>query len=276
MRGFAPDLDLTGLFDTPYGPPAAVAGLAPDGTFVLVVGTGPAACSSSRELAVRTVHDVNGYYAALGVPNSATRGQISAAYVALGGHASSRLTMILTVLLDRVSRSVYNGLPLGQRYLDHETEADLSRADSVWKLKNQCINSSETAYGIADDAPYWKRLRHSTPGGARPGWGYAHYQWGALPPADRNQLAAWQHLLIRALDGTAPLTFAVGSSRNSHCVIEIDRTPVAFLPHGTPATQEEATRAAHRLRTLAPPTNTAPTDEHATRTDPHQGASTTP
>lgn len=260
---FGPDLDLGGMFAPHPGPPVAMAGHAPDGTFVLAVGAGPVQCSSSRVLDRRLIHDVNGFYAALGVEASAGRHALAKAYYARGGPASAWLTMVVKILLDPVQRRVYDLAPLGVRFNDPDTRAAMRRADALYALRNPgktCTDSSETMHGLADDARYWwehtpeqgsgRRFPAAATAPTTWDWGYAYHLWSA-PRATPDRLPAWQQMIIAALDGGGgPVLFAVGHSRpgSTATVADIGGVPTAFLPHGTAPTEQLAALAAEQLR----------------------------
>lgn len=281
-----PDLDLTGLFAPHPGPAVRIAGRTGDGDLVLAVGDGPLACSSSRVLAPRVIviWDVNGFYAALTVSPTAGRGELASSYVRLNGAASSYLTMVLRILLDRAQRRVYDSLVPGQRFKDPQTVYEMRRAE-LRRNGNARTETPETLYEMAERTPYLEQPDPDQAPGTLPEpdadpdvpWGYAHYLMGT-PGAPETGLAAWQQLIIAALDdGGAPLCFAVGYARpgTEPVVAVLGAVPAAFLPYGTAPTEHLAHDAAHRLRHSAgdrPPANSTHQHPTATRSNhPHRG-----
>jgi hypothetical protein len=101
-----------------------------------------------RRGGVVVCYDVKGYYAALGVPATATRQELGRAYLAAGGPQDHRLTYIFHKLLDRSFRARYDALKPGQTTLDRYDKDELLRRAS---LRAAQLNSERDFYISAID-----------------------------------------------------------------------------------------------------------------------------
>lgn len=201
-------------------------------------GFGPAECSSCTELSVLPayIHDVNGYYRALGVHTRATRKELREAYQAKGGQSSSRLTYILRQLLNPQTRFDYDCTPLGEVFMDDYIRDRLNNAmrirlyDRMADLAQQGVDVdslddssmardiySEMGFDIDDDTPV-EVVDSPLPAGEdepRPAkFEYAYYLWATHlreDPEVYGQLVQWQRVLVRAFarEGVR-IKFAVG------------------------------------------------------------------
>lgn len=259
---------------TAVQPPAGTrhVGTAPDGAPVFLAGTGPDTGSSCTALAVRApqevlplpyIHDVNGFYAALGVDPRASVKELSRAYFDLGGHADPWITEALMILRDPDKRAAYDAMVPPQRYLDEATAAQRRREAAVQRARDFEASNGGTRFVervYADDTrtPQWSQA-YTLPEDA---WGYSYYLWDLDPsPYALQGLPQWQEMIVSALADGPPLTFAVGRSLASRRPVEEDvqkigATLVAFLPYGIAPTPAQAYRAARQLRYLASPHRT--------------------
>jgi hypothetical protein len=84
-------------------------------------GYGPTQASTCVALATRTIHDVNGYYRALGFTppyRGITRRSLRLAYHRLGGENDVYLTQVFKLLLDAEQRREYDAAQPGKKHLD--------------------------------------------------------------------------------------------------------------------------------------------------------------
>lgn len=110
--------------------------------------------SASTALAVRqggalACHDVNGYYAALGVPATATRRELTEAYRERGGPDSAWLTHCFQQLHNRQTRAIYDARPPGRPLVDHYVVDAFRRQASLHvAAQNARTGSALTAQDI--------------------------------------------------------------------------------------------------------------------------------
>lgn len=121
---------------------------------------GPLGWSTSQVLARRStgiVWDVNGYYAALGVPTTASTREIRLAYLALDGPNSARLTEMFLVLISPALRARYDAMPLGTRWLDEEHRRLRKIADRAARLRGEIPDDqwTDTPIRPLDNPPPW-------------------------------------------------------------------------------------------------------------------------
>lgn len=171
-----------------------------------LVGFGPVTFSTSRELAVRyrRVWDVNGYYRELGVPPDATRGQIKQAYQRRQGWRSSRLTYIVTQLLDPKVRAKYDASPLGMLFMDDYIEEAIKRrrmAEVVGLRRQGYLDEAELLADLDFDWGEGETNLSEMPSTVARSdygdWPWAYYLWGS-GCRDTARLKQWQELLIEA------------------------------------------------------------------------------
>ena len=214
----------------------------------LLVGSGPAECSSSMALSVlpAVIWDVNGYYRDLGVRPTATRKDLRLAYHDRRGEESVRLTYVIKQLLNRETRREYDLSPLGEPFLDDYVRAELAR---IVKAKQQQVTdlirnagfevtdemaesierdiAAEMGYMPAEedesDTPdevidASSKLGKDDPHPAK--FEYSHYVWGVRPsadPATTARLSEWQQHLVSALSRKGiSIKFAVGLHGKAH------------------------------------------------------------
>lgn len=285
---FRPDIDLTDLWGRIPGPSANLAGYGPDGTPIILVGDGPRTCTSARavvSLRPSRIYDVNGFYAELGVAPDANRHALAKAYVALGGQSNSRLTEIMSILLDPLKRHAYDRMLPHQRFADTDTVQRLTRAESVRRLReSEPLSSVFDTENVHNEPSYTRESVsenvHRFPGSAAEAdltWGYAYYLWGVTySPSALADLPLWQEAVITALGslGAPAQQFAVGRCAlgTDPVAIWVADVPVAFLSAGTAPQQTLAERVATQLRALQQ--HTTPSNAHSHAKQHTQGALT--
>jgi hypothetical protein len=213
------------------------------------------------------IHDVNGYYARLGVPPTASKREIREAYQALGGPSDAELTEIFKVLINRERRAAYDAKQPGSTFVDRaavetilrQAAAQASREnaeygtgrtarDIIETLADETGNpllqflASGSTEGFDDDGD---RDRHpqSNPPAA---WPYS-YLLLASTCDDVDRLAQWREGLAQALTGRGCTHFAVGfhaASSQPFLVLRDLGIPVVFLHEEATVTGELITAAA--------------------------------
>jgi hypothetical protein len=213
------------------------------------------------------VHDVNGYYARLGVSPTATKREIREAYQALGGPDSVELTEIFKVLINRKRRAAYDAKQPGSKYADRAVVQTILRKaaaqaaqenaeygtgrtarDIIETLAEETENpllrflASGSTEGFDDDGD---RDRHpsSNPPAA---WPYS-YLLLASTCDDVDRLAQWREGLAQALAGRGCTHFAVGFHAANDLPFLVVRDigiPVVFLHERATVTGELITAAA--------------------------------
>lgn len=251
----------------------------------LLVGDGPAECSSSTALSVLpgVIFDVNGYYRELGVKTNATRKDLRLAYQAADGQSSPRLTYIFRQLLQPEVRFEYDCTPLGHLFFDDYVEAwaknqmqdrlrqrlrDLYEAgvdpDSIDTSVIQRDVAAEMGFQVEENVPETGEDTPSEVVDSDPAAGqdssrpaeflFAYYLWATRPRQDAERLgrlAEWQHLLIRALARQdVNIRFSVGFHGKPHDWLqaEIGYRTVFLLGDQVEPTEALATTVAQQYR----------------------------
>lgn len=232
MTGFRPALDLTSYVspDTLFGPELEDAYDRPQR-----VGTQPVACSSCTTLVAlpEVIHDVNGYYRALGFAppyRGITRRDLLRAYQGRDGQSSTWLTEVFTLLLDPAERRRYDCARLGRRHLDRIEVARVLAQEKREALR-QARGDAERAWEIFDERLMARHLRRrdspteqypegedNEPSVVHTGllpddpepWSWGYYRWGT-GRADTHRLGLWQAALVSALTAQeVTIKFCVG------------------------------------------------------------------
>lgn len=232
-------------------------------------GAGPVLASSCTALAPdpAVCWDVNGYYAALGVPWTAPRATLKRAYLALKGSTSRYLTYVLSQLLNAEKRRAYDRMPLGSVFLDDRyVQERLTRAASREAVRRRASGSEQTAEEVLSEWGYnYKDASHQgsfdnepeigqaedQPEDEQP-WGFGYYRWRT---ADLNEdrLRRWQQLLIQVLAAEGRgMAFAVGvvGKTFAPCMTRPGINPIFFLREGTEPTLDTARTAIRQLDAL--------------------------
>jgi hypothetical protein len=213
------------------------------------------------------VHDVNGYYARLNVPPTATKREIREAYQALGGPDNAELTEIFKVLINRERRAAYDAKPSGSTFVDRAAvQTILRQAAAQAAQENAEFGTGRTARDIIetlaeetgnpvlqflasgstesfDDDGTRDRHPRSNPPAA---WPYS-YLLLASTCDDVDRLAQWREGLAQALTGRGCTHFAVGfhaASDQPFLVVRDIGIPVVFLHEEATVTGELIAAAA--------------------------------
>jgi hypothetical protein len=213
------------------------------------------------------VHDVNGYYARLGVPPTASKREIREAYQAMNGPNDAELTEIFKVLINRERRAAYDAKQSGTTFVDRAAVTTvLRRAAAQAAQENAEFGTGRTARDIIetlaeetgnpvlqflasgstesfDDDGTRDRHPSSNPPAA---WPYS-YLLLASTCDDVDRLARWREGLAQALTGRGCTHFAVGFHAASDLPFLVDRgigIPVVFLHEEATVTGELITAAA--------------------------------
>lgn len=219
-----------------------------------LVGDGPPTCSTSMELEVcpTVCHDVNRYYADLGVHWRATREQIKRAYL---DHSTqdSRVTYIVKQLLNPVIRKAYDLTPLGSVFYDRYVDALVRRASALQfsgglRLDQQAPDTPVMEV-VDTAAPKAQSSPRITP------WSYSFYLWDT-DLEDLERLREWQELLVRTLgQDKEHLQLAVGLAGGMEQpaqVTVVGYRIVAFLSVDEGPTDSLAKRVASQLTQSTP------------------------
>jgi hypothetical protein len=213
------------------------------------------------------VHDVNGYYARLGVPTTATKREIREAYQALGGPNNAELTEIFKVLINRERRAAYDRKQSGTTFVDRAAvQAILRKAAAQAAQENAEFGTGRTARdiietlaeetgnpvlqflasgsteGFDDDGDRDRHPRSDPPAA----WPYS-YLLLASTCDDVDRLAQWREGLAQALTGRGCPHFAVGFHAANDLPFLVVRDigiPVVFLHEQATVTGELITAAA--------------------------------
>ena len=212
-------------------------------------------------------HDVNGYYAALGVRPTASRRELMAAYRDLDGQKSDYLTYAFKRLLDRRFREAYDARPPGRPVLDRYAEEEILRqahrraaqeqlstgspvtaADILFSLRPPSEEAGPRFLDSATPARFddaGTGNRQSPPSSSPPA--YSYLQYGSTCD-DPHRMAQWQEGIARVLssDGSVP-QFAVGYhgiAGTAFFIMKMGGTPVIFLHEETEVTDELIAAAA--------------------------------
>lgn len=213
------------------------------------------------------VHDVNGYYARLGVPPTASKREIREAYQALDGPNDAELTAIFKVLINRERRAVYDAKQPGTTFVDQVgVETILRQAAAQAAQENAEYGTGRTARDIIetlaeetgnpvlqflasgstegfDDEGTRDRHPSSSPPAA---WPYS-YLLLASTCDDVDRLAQWREGLAQALTGRGCTHFAVGfhaANGQPFLVVRDLGIPVVFLHEEATVTGELIAAAA--------------------------------
>jgi hypothetical protein len=172
-----------------------------------LVGWGEVEFSTSLELVspYRMVWDTNGYYRELGVKSRATRREIREAYQAKAGWRSTRLTYIVSMLLNAKTRAAYDRTPLGMFYVDDYVQ-DMWRRERVRQVIELLRQGMKLeADRLSEEEPDWTPAENLSQGPSSfevddyvDEWQWSFYQWGTYC-MDMDRLREWQHLLVSAL-----------------------------------------------------------------------------
>lgn len=213
------------------------------------------------------VHDVNGYYARLGVPPTASKREIREAYQALDGQSDAELTEIFKVLINRERRAAYDAKQPGTTFVDRAAVQTILRQaaaraaqenaeygtgrtarDIIETLAEETGNpvlqflASGSTEGFDDDGTRGRHPSSSPPAA----WSYS-YLLLASTCEDVARLAQWQEGLAQALAGRGYTHFAVGfhaASTQQFLVMRDLGIPVVFLHEEATVTGELITAAA--------------------------------
>lgn len=231
----------------------------------------PALASSRGTVAVSPEWswDVCGYYAALGVRWTASRGEIRRAYILActrehGQHQDERLTYVVAQLSDAAVRRAYDLTPLGQPFLgDKYLQERLKRAATAEAVRRRAQGEESSTEEVLEEAGIRMEPppRGDASGEAReaPGpsaprrgdlwarwWGY-YVISGPLgaPAPDAALLEAWQGLVAAALrEHGVVMEFAVGAARKGAPMVLRDiNKGCIFLLTGNWASPELAREA---------------------------------
>lgn len=212
------------------------------------------------------VHDVNGYYARLGVPPTASKREIREAYQALDGQSSVELTRIFKTLINAEQRAAYDAKQPGSTYFDAAAVETVLRQAAVQAARQNAEYGTEItardilsslaertgkplleflasgSQGSFDDDG--ERDRHPSPSPST-SWAYSYLLLGSTCD-DTARISQWQVGLARSLAGRCP-HFAVGfhSMPGRPFLVAKDLgTPVFFLHEDQPVTEELIAAAA--------------------------------
>ena len=175
-------------------------------------------CTDLVAVADGLVWDVNRYYRDLGIewPYKPTRAEVRRAF--REGEATERRTFCVTKLLDREVRPVYDRAPFGTTYMD-EIEWAKAKARMLAEMRKRQMDVDDEALvkrvfeavgiKVERDTPDSQEILDNDskpdqdegePAGLPP-FPYAYYVWKTAPHdgADRDLLALWQPLIVRAL-----------------------------------------------------------------------------
>lgn len=196
-------------------------------------GNGPLEASSCVELIrlPEVIHDVNGYYRALGftAPYAGiTRKTLRLAFHECGGANDPYLTAVLQLLLDADERFAYDCAPVGDRHMDSlQRKLLLEEVKRKAALRNPSGDTRATQreileeMGLEDVDPAQEHYpKEQYPSGEVAGydehllidplWRWSYYRWGT-GRAETERLGRWQELLVSALAALEVRTkFCVG------------------------------------------------------------------
>lgn len=207
-------------------------------------------------------HDVNGYYAALGVRPGASRRELADAYRARGGENDPYLTDVFKLLLSRTFRARYDALPPGHPYPDRHHVEELMRHASVKAssdnaeygttltatdiLKSLGLTPEKSPHDSFDSTltngfdESGTRDRQPSPTPETP-WAYAYLLLGSTCE-NTSRLAQWQHGIGLALDRHhTRRQFVVGyhaANPEPFLLLEFGGTPVFLLNEDQDVTGE--------------------------------------
>jgi len=180
---------------------------------------------------LRIVWDVNGYYREFGVSPDVIRREIREAYQRKRGWRSSRLTFIMTQLLDLGIRDRYDSTPIGSMFIDGYVETFLraKAAREISEMRRKGL-LSEVEFRELDLDPLdlfatsSKDSNLSDQGSivtTPEEWRWSYYLWGSNCD-DKERLRQWQELLIGTLgEWKEHHQLAIGFVGNSNTPYEI-------------------------------------------------------
>jgi len=220
--------------------------------------------STSGALLLRRPHiwDVNGYYRALGVDPYSTKAQLRAAYMALGGPESTRLTYILKQLLQDDVRAAYDATPLGSIFFD-EVIAEAVRRQVTQETAERRLSGDTLAFEETDEQVEMAHLlgksfrlldretRSEEDGSGSQTW--AWYEWKITSePYSIRLVERWRNLLLTiAQDCGLVARLAVGihdgPTGEPVFVTPVGYRLVAFLHQAHEPTEHDAVEALHAL-----------------------------
>ncbi|MFE0490174.1 J domain-containing protein [Streptomyces griseoaurantiacus] len=212
------------------------------------------------------VHDVNGYYATLGVPTDATRRQLREAYQALDGQSSVELTRIFKTLINPKLRAAYDAQQTATTYFDASSVEILLRQAALHAARQNAEHGTEiTARDILSTlaerlgkpileflaSPSTASFHDEGTRGRQPSppldaWAYSYLLLDSTCD-DVDRLAQWQQRLARALADRDCPQFTVGFHGipgRPFLVAKDLGTPVFFLHEERPVTEELIAAAA--------------------------------
>ena len=215
----------------------------------------------------KVVWDVNGYYAALGVPWWADRRALINAYRERVGILQNtgdqvRLTYIFKLLLDPERRAKYDGTPLGMTFVDPFVQEAI-RIQDAWDASQKLLKGEVTFDELADmqaqmaedealDEMILERSReegmtrqNQMVGGGQ--WRWSYYVLNSSAD-DHGVLARWQALLVRYLGrrrkGVRIAVGFVGVTATPYEVHAVGNRTVVFINDQTKPTRRLAKQAA--------------------------------
>jgi hypothetical protein len=227
-----------------------------DATRPYVAGAGPLVCSPSTSLVTSPQFswDVNGYYRAFGFTwpfRDVTRKALRLAGHARRANASAWRVFALKTLLNPAARREYDGVELGERYLDpfemDRIKGEAARRASAANAERSAFEApvtgedmlSEMGFHVVDeeDTP---ELGEGVSEVSGTPWSWSFYVWQA-PRIDLDVLATWQRELIEAHQelrgeyGRKLEGFAVGITSNEDWMwdwkVEVVAGEIVFFVH---------------------------------------------
>lgn len=240
-------------------------------------GTGPLEASSCVELIrlPEVIHDVNGYYRALGFTapyTGITRKALRLAFHECGGPDDPYLMAVLQILLDPKERFAYDCAPLGERHMDslqkkllledvkrraarrnpsndtRATQREILEEMGFDEVDPEAEHYPKEQYPSGEDDGYDEHLLIDHP------WRWSYYRWGT-GRAEIARLGRWQELLVSALAALEVRTkFGVGfiGYRRTHSRFVVERTygvRTVYLREDLEPDEEMAAAAAASLVT---------------------------
>jgi hypothetical protein len=207
------------------------------------------------------VWDVNAYYAELGVPWTASRAEIRAAYQRCRGDTSDRLTYIVKQLLNDEVRARYDACQPGSVFFDRYIAA---------YVKDQMLKDHVAEHGrilsfedqvedlhTVDLSKYMNRPFDTVPPEGQnvaSRWRWGFYLW-ASDDYDTAKLRQWQGLLVEALARKGVVLKLsiglVGGSLEPMRVEAVGYRVVAFLSDAEEPIPQLAEAAADRVVDIA-------------------------
>lgn len=226
----------------------------------VLVGYGSPEFSTSHglELYPSIIWDCNAYYAQLGIGVRATRKEIREAYQQLGGSNSTRLTMIVGVLLNPKRRRRYDLTPLGSLFVDDELieamrDEACSRASEA-RSEGEEISGDDLQAMIDDRLNDADEVNEESMRSLLGTYYWSYYQWNT-DCSDTGTLSQWRTLLAKNIWDMVkhPISLGVGFvSGNEDFKIQIvGYRVVVFLNEKVAPTDVIAYKAASDIVNLA-------------------------